>query len=74
MKLGKVLDDYAYANRLSVRQLADEIGIPAATAHRLRHGENVDSVTVGKVLAWLFSEPKVTDKRRSRHDVRPTRI
>lgn len=64
MKLGQVLNDYAFANSLSVRDLAAEIGIPSATTHRLRHGENVDGVTLGKVLMWLLSDPKVTDKRR----------
>jgi DNA-binding Xre family transcriptional regulator len=71
MKLGQVLDDYAFANHLSVRDLAAEIGIPSATAHRLRHGENVDSVTLAKVLTWLLSEQKVTDERRRKPNPKP---
>lgn len=64
MKLGEVLDDYAFANHLSVRQLADEIGVSAATTHRMCHGENVDSVTLAKVLTWLLSGQKMKERRQ----------
>ena len=71
MKLGEVLDDYAYANQLSGRELAAEIGIPHATVHRLCKGENVDSVTLAHVLTWLLSGQKVKQRRRKAAAPRP---
>lgn len=41
------------ARRLSMRQVAIEIGINASTIHRLEHGKEVSTANLVSILAWL---------------------
>lgn len=54
MKLGKVLKDYRYANKLGVRELGKEIGISTATVSRIENGKPPDFWTLKKIFNWLF--------------------
>jgi transcriptional regulator with XRE-family HTH domain len=55
MKLGKVIHKYRINNELTLRELAQEIGIGAATLMRLEQGRDPDGATLAKVLNWLLS-------------------
>lgn len=54
MKLGKVIHKYRITNELTLRELAQEIGIGAATLMRLEQGRDPDGHTLAKVLHWLL--------------------
>lgn len=66
MRIGKVLADYRYANRMGVRALAAEIGISAATMNRIELGNSCDSRSFSKVMLWLF-----TDESKVRRSKKP---
>jgi ribosome-binding protein aMBF1 (putative translation factor) len=61
MRLGNVIADYRWANRVGVRELAKEIGISHPTLNRFERGEKCDSDTLTKILEWLFA---AAEKRR----------
>lgn len=56
MRLGQVIADYRWANRIGVRELGQKIGIPHATLNRVERGEACDSDTLTKILGWLLSK------------------
>lgn len=62
MRLGKVLADHRYARRIGGRELADEIGISAATLSRIENGGECEARILIKILTWLFSEEKEAPK------------
>jgi transcriptional regulator with XRE-family HTH domain len=65
MRLGKVLADYRYANRIGVRALATEIGISSATLSRIENDNKMDGDVLVRIMAWLFADGdkrKVKDK------------
>lgn len=55
MRLGHVLADYRYAQRIGVRDLAKEIGISSATLNRVENEGACDGATLIKILSWLFA-------------------
>lgn len=65
MRLGCVLADYRWANRIGVRGLAKEIGVSAATMNRFERGENCDAQTLTTIMAWLFAPG---EKRRRKDE------
>lgn len=56
MKLGKVIADYRWANRIGSRELAKVIGVSHATLSRIENGENCDSATLTRLLFWLLGD------------------
>ena len=56
MRLGVVLRKYRAIAELSIRVLALDIGVSAATLSRIERGEAMDGRTLGKVLIWLMQE------------------
>lgn len=64
MKLGSLIADYRYANRLGVREVAKEIGTSPATLNRIERGENFDADTMAKIMLWLFADSTPRAKRR----------
>lgn len=63
MRVGKVIADYRYANRVGVRDAAKDIGISAATLNRIENGYDCDSISLIKIWGWLFADGG-TDKRQ----------
>lgn len=53
MRLGQIIADYRWANRMGVRELAKEIDVSHATLNRFERGETCDSDTFTKILIWL---------------------
>jgi DNA-binding Xre family transcriptional regulator len=64
VRLGNVIADYRWANRVGVRELAREIGISHPTLNRFERGEKCDSDTLTKILNWLFA-PGEERRRKS---------
>lgn len=58
MKLGTVIKKYRVMSELTMRDVAKEVGIGAATLMRLEKGHSPDGATLAKILAWLLSEKK----------------
>jgi len=64
MRLGSILADYRWANRIGVRELAKEIGLSHPTLNRFERGENCDARTLTKIMTWMFAPD--SDKRAAR--------
>lgn len=56
--LGAMLRTYMAMERWSMRKLAPEIGISAATLHRLCSGYAMDAATLLKVINWMMGNRK----------------
>lgn len=54
MKLGEVLKKYRLIKELTLRELAGEIGVSAATLLRLESGKAPDSRTLLLIINWLM--------------------
>ena len=65
MRLGKVLADYRFANRMGVRGLAKEIGLSQATLNRIENGGGCDGTSLIKIWQWLHGDG-VSDQRRQK--------
>lgn len=61
MRLGAVIADYRWVNRLGQREVAKEIGTSTATLCRMERGESCDAETLIKILSWLFA---ASERRR----------
>lgn len=59
MVIGKLIADYRYMNRISVRALSKSIGISHATLNRVEHGAPCDGDTMIRLIGWLFSPPSM---------------
>lgn len=66
MKLGAVMRRYRVTNELTLREVAKEIGIGAATLMRLEQGRVPDGETLARVLAWLMSSNGTRSKTEGR--------
>jgi transcriptional regulator with XRE-family HTH domain len=55
MKVGSLLNTYREHTGLTLRELADEIGISHPTLLRIECGKEVDGSTMIKLFLWLFS-------------------
>lgn len=55
MKLGEVLRRWRRMSDLTVREAADQIGVPFATLSRVEQGEQMEGRTLAKILCWLLS-------------------
>lgn len=52
--LSRVLREYRWASKMSVRELAKRIGFSAATLCRIENGEEMDGQSLRKILLWLM--------------------
>lgn len=55
MKIGEVLSDWRYAERMGIREAAEKIGISHSTLSRIENGKPMDGDTLAKILTWLMS-------------------
>jgi transcriptional regulator with XRE-family HTH domain len=55
MRLGKIIADYRYMNRLGIREVAKQIGMSPATLCRIENGKPCDSDNMAKLMLWLFA-------------------
>lgn len=65
MRLGQIIADYRWANRIGVRDLAKEIGVSHPTLNRFEQDKNCDAETLTKIMAWLFAKG---DQRRRKNE------
>ena len=63
MRLGAVISDWRWANRIGIREAAKLIGVSSATLSRLECGNNADADTLAKVMLWLIEPDKVLERR-----------
>ena len=54
--LGRLFCALRYAERKTLREVAEEIGTAPATVLRIEQGYIPDGVTTRKLLMWLFQE------------------
>jgi DNA-binding XRE family transcriptional regulator len=64
MRLGKVIADYRWANRIGVRDLAKEIGVSHPTLNRFENDGTCDSDTFVKIMSWLYAKCEPEKRRR----------
>jgi transcriptional regulator with XRE-family HTH domain len=55
MKIGSLLLRWRAAERVGVRQLANEIGISYATLSRVENGEEPGGKTLAAILRWMLT-------------------
>ncbi len=55
MKLGEVIRKWRVFTERSVRDVAAEIGISAATLSRIERGQEMDGASLALVLNWLMA-------------------
>lgn len=51
-----MLDAYRWKHKLTMRQLAKQIGTSPATLMRIEHGMECDIATLMKIMNWMTSE------------------
>lgn len=56
MRLAELIRLYRKWNEWTLRDVADEIGISAATLMRMEAGRVPDGETLAKVLVWLMAK------------------
>lgn len=64
MRLGRLIADYRFANRLGIREIAKEIGTSPATLCRIEAGEACDAETLVKIMTWVWADEP--DRKRAR--------
>lgn len=55
MRLGEVLYWWRTIMRITIRDMAAELGISAATLSRIENGQEMDGTTLAKILTWLMA-------------------
>ncbi len=55
MKIGEVLKEWRYGERMGIREAAGVIGISHSTLSRIENGKPMDGDTLAKILTWLMS-------------------
>lgn len=58
VRVGEVLRKWRLMSEVTTRDLAERIGISAATLSRVERGEAMDGATLAKILNWLFEATK----------------
>lgn len=56
MRIGRLIADYRWGNKISTRDLAKQIGMSSATLNRIENGENCDGATLVRLMTWLFNK------------------
>jgi transcriptional regulator with XRE-family HTH domain len=56
MKIGELIKTWREAERVTLRELAPEIGIPVPTLNRAEKGEPMEAKTLAKIITWAVSE------------------
>lgn len=54
MRIGEVIRCYRRIKDVGIRETGAEIGVSHGTLSRIERGEQIDAVTMMKLLRWLF--------------------
>lgn len=58
--LAALIESHRWARRITVRDLAKELGMSPATVNRYERGVgDLSGRDIGKLLVWLFAKEKV---------------
>ena len=71
MRLGAVISDWRWANRIGVREAAKIMGVSAASLSRLECGNACDGTTLARIMLWLIELDKNLERRKSPSTERP---
>lgn len=63
MRLGSVLSDWRWANRIGIREAAKQLGVSHATLSRLENGNSCDAETLAKIVLWLIEPSQKLERR-----------
>jgi transcriptional regulator with XRE-family HTH domain len=58
MRIGIIIKKWRLVNEITIRDLAAEIGISAATLYRVETGRAPDGLTLIKIFDWLCHDTK----------------
>lgn len=58
--IGELLSLYLRVQDISVREIAQDLGISPATVSRITRGDKVDQDTMLKLIQWLFRSKDVS--------------
>jgi transcriptional regulator with XRE-family HTH domain len=64
--IGKILTDYRYTNRMSMRELAKQLGVSVATVCRIEKGLPMEQVTILKLINVMFGTAKIGTEKREK--------
>lgn len=56
MKIAELIYDWRIIERLTLKQAAEQIGIPFQTLHRIEQGSKTEGRTLAVLLRWLLEE------------------
>lgn len=59
MRLCALLENYRWANKLTTKELALEIGTTPAILANFIEGKNVSASTLTAILQWLLVDPRL---------------
>jgi hypothetical protein len=57
MRLCQLLDLWMSSKKITVRDMAREIGLDHTVLHQFRHGGDCRNQTMAKILIWALSNP-----------------
>ncbi|MDR3755189.1 MAG: helix-turn-helix domain-containing protein [Terracidiphilus sp.] len=56
MRIGDLLRAWRILEKMTLRGMADEIGLPLETYRRVERGDELRGRTLAKVLRWLLED------------------
>lgn len=56
MKIGHLLYLYRVTNKISTREMGEQLGISASSVSRIERGHAPDGQTMLSLMNWLFTE------------------
>lgn len=56
MRFGNALKLLRITESLTMREMADQIGVSASTLCRVENGKACDMRSLGRIMAWLFTD------------------
>jgi len=62
--IGKMLADYRYANRMSMRDLAKELQVSVATVCRIESGKPMEQKTIIMLINIMFGDAEINKRQK----------
>jgi transcriptional regulator with XRE-family HTH domain len=64
MRIGEVIRSWRQKRDIGVREMGQELGVSHGTVSRIERGEQINAVTLVKLINWLFSANNGSGKGR----------
>lgn len=62
MKIGELINCYNHVNKISIRDIAKDIGISRGALDKIRNGKDYDMEALLRVLIWMVSPTPTNNK------------